>query len=119
MMSWRLELAILLLVVTAATVTVTVHSFSPREAAHIGKAPPAATTLLEPEVRPELQRRVEDGQHYDHFHLMRASRNPSWCQAMGDDDDMTMRRVQGVFCGYRTTPEEYQRLRSAHVVMEE
>ena len=84
-------------------------AFTPKETANIGNKP-AASTILEWERRAELDRRVEDGMDYVHF--PETTVNRQWHQRRADDD---IPRVQGVFCGYKTTAEEYNRLKSAHV----
>jgi hypothetical protein len=53
----------------------------------------------------ELERRIEDGVNYDHFDYTNARDGRAEC------DGPT---VQGVFCGYRYTDDEYDRLKSAH-----
>lgn len=60
----------------------------------------------------ELQRRIEDGVHYEHW--------PD-DETFGDsrthdvaNEDEPERVVEGVFFGYKVTKEDYDRLRSAN-----
>lgn len=61
---------------------------------------------------PELQRRIEDGIHYEHWRddeTHSRGRVESW----GDDEGEIEASLPGVFFGYRATPEDYVRLKSA------
>jgi hypothetical protein len=53
----------------------------------------------------ELERRIEDGIHYQHWPEKRRQYHQK------ADPDAPIR--QGVFCGYITTQEDYKRLKSA------
>jgi hypothetical protein len=65
----------------------------------------------------ELERRLEDGVNYEHF----VDRPPRWSSHQhvsrisdsGDSAD-EIPRTRGVFCGYKATEEEYNRLKSAN-----
>jgi hypothetical protein len=66
----------------------------------------------------ELDRRIEDGIHYEHDEHEQLSKffkfPPKQSRrksAMGGGEDIPVSR--GVFYGYRYTPEEYNRLKSA------
>jgi hypothetical protein len=62
----------------------------------------------------ELERRIEDGVNYDHFDFANAKRylqNTSKRDGRAESDATTL---IGVFCGYRYTDDEYDRLKSAH-----
>jgi hypothetical protein len=76
----------------------------------------------------ELERRVEDGIHYEHILSYYSSpsdeytnRKRSTTRTEGSnknnvdvtDDDAS---TQGVFCGYRYSQEEYNRLKSAEII---
>lgn len=60
----------------------------------------------------ELERRIEDGEHYEHIP---SPANQKWRAAstaqteQGDD----IPSARGIFVGYRYTEEEYTRLKSA------
>ena len=56
----------------------------------------------------ELDRRIEDGVHYEHEHCKFSQKQP---REVAPKEDIPVAR--GVFCGYRITPEEYNRLKSA------
>lgn len=64
---------------------------------------------------PELQRRIEDGVHYEHWHEYHGTEGNSHKEAVGDDGgaEEAVTCVKGVFFGYRVTPEERSRLKSA------
>jgi hypothetical protein len=55
----------------------------------------------------ELDRRIEDGVHYEHEHC-NPKKQP---RKFVTKEEIPVTR--GVFCGYRITPEEYNRLKSA------
>jgi hypothetical protein len=60
----------------------------------------------------ELERRVEDGVHYEHItspinHRQHKSESSKYPQ------EVDIPTTRGVFVGYRTTHEEYDRLKSA------
>jgi hypothetical protein len=60
----------------------------------------------------ELERRIEDGVNYDHMLNPVHQRRPSPTDVQGSPvEDLPSAR--GVFCGYRVTSEEFDRLRSA------
>ena len=63
----------------------------------------------------ELERRIEDGVNYEHIprqgHKQNHDLQDSQNALMDDEDDTPT--TQGIFCGYRHTPEEYERLKSA------
>ena len=71
----------------------------------------------------ELERRVEDGVHYEHLTNEAHKKSQQQQQQtrrrnihrdgtdLDDDDDIPSKR--GVFIGYRYTEEEYHRLKSA------
>ena len=80
----------------------------------------------------ELERRIEDGIHYEHIpsyysspsdeyisnkrrstRTSSSSTNNVGTTTTHDDDDASSR---GVFCGYRYSQEEYNRLKSAEIV---
>lgn len=66
---------------------------------------------------PELQRRIEDGIHYEHWRNDWGSdgaRHPEVVEDIdGGAEEEEAELVKGVFFGYRVTPEERARLRSA------
>jgi len=131
----------LMLMMGATTTTMLVHAFSPGAAdrpQHQQKSTstkyvevtllqhqstinrPSKTlresaTLVDWEMRTELDRRVEDGFHYEHYFIAN-----SWQQfqqeASSNDATPT---VRGIFCGYRFTDEEHDRLRSAHAAADD
>jgi hypothetical protein len=73
-----------------------------------------SAVLAEFERRSELERRIQDGFTYDHFPEMSDSyvnSNQSTGSRFHHDDAPSAR---GVFCGMRTTQEDYNRLRSAN-----
>lgn len=66
-----------------------------------------SAVMAEWEQLSELQRRVEDGIHYEH-----------WPEASEQSNNHAAKEPElptcrGVFCGYRVTDEEYARLKSA------
>jgi hypothetical protein len=75
----------------------------------------------------ELERRINDGIHYEHIPNLqnrfqgskqgRIPDNRSYGTTIaGDHDDGDLAQVQSIFCGYRFTEDEYNRLQSAKVV---
>ena len=68
-----------------------------------------AAIIVEWEPVSELERRIEEGMHYEH-----------WATEYGSQEKAKRRtnvqtnKKRGVFCGYRVTKEEIYRLRSAH-----
>ena len=94
--------------------------------------------LVEWEPISELERRIEDGIHYEHFpdfeHMRQQARTARRRSGGGgsgrvdanqvdsttdhvngnvDGDDANLESAQGVFVGFRVTKEEVDRLRSA------
>jgi hypothetical protein len=75
----------------------------------------------------ELDRRIEDGVHYEHMPHHHDSQNQHQKESRlpgchskakrivdsGDDDDSN--RVRAVFCAYRYSAEDYNRLKSADI----
>ena len=84
--------------------------------------------MLDWEQRTELERRVDDGSHYDHFRdfcCRDATKNAATKDGGAhdkkpnreeEDDDPSTPTLPGIFCGYRFTEDERERLRSAHAV---
>jgi hypothetical protein len=74
----------------------------------------------------ELERRIEDGIHYEHFpskaqHAQhRRHEKMPGCHAKAknvvDHEDDDSPRARAVFCGYRYTKDEYNRLKAAEIV---
>jgi hypothetical protein len=72
----------------------------------------------------ELERRIEDGVHYEHIpnlhhHLSKQERIPGHrtkATIPRDNNDGDLPQVRAVFCGYRYTQDDYNRLQSADVV---
>lgn len=79
----------------------------------------------------ELERRIEDGVHYEHLapssfgrqqrqDIAGVTSRHSRTTFMGSDDDGnghhddSLPRARGIFCGYRYTQDDYNRLKSAH-----
>lgn len=56
----------------------------------------------------ELDRRIEDGVHYEHEHCTSSHKQP---REFATKEEIPVAR--GVFCGYRYTSLEYNRLKSA------
>jgi hypothetical protein len=56
----------------------------------------------------ELDRRIEDGVHYEHDYCKSSQKKQ---RKFATKEEMPVAR--GIFCGYRCTPEEYRRLKSA------
>jgi hypothetical protein len=56
----------------------------------------------------ELDRRIEDGVHYEHDYCKSSQKQQ---RKFATKEEMPVAR--GIFCGYRCTPEEYGRLKSA------
>lgn len=54
----------------------------------------------------ELQRRIDEGMHYEH--------EERYYDVQEETVFEEVTSVKGVFCGYRGTPEEKSRLKSAH-----
>lgn len=54
----------------------------------------------------ELQRRIDEGIHYEH--------EERYYDVQEENVFEDVTSVKGVFCGYRVTPEEKSRLKSAH-----
>lgn len=69
---------------------------------------------IEWEPMTELERRVEDGVNYDHFDYAKAKR--AQCKTSNRDGraESDAPTVHAVFCGYRYTDDEYDRLKSAN-----
>jgi len=76
----------------------------------------------------ELERRIEDGVNYEHFPAAfhqnqnqphhRRERMPgchSKAKRISETEDDNIPGVRAVFCGYRYTPEDYNRLKAADV----
>ena len=61
----------------------------------------------------ELERRIEDGVHYEHMPQQAHTRNLPHQQPESDFFDKSIPSYRGVFVGYRYTEEEYERLKSA------
>ncbi|KAL3939726.1 MAG: hypothetical protein SGBAC_005591 [Bacillariaceae sp.] len=59
----------------------------------------------------ELERRIEDGIHYEHIPNQHSQHHGKAYSRTASKDGMPY--SQGVFCGYRYTDEEYGRLKSA------
>mmetsp|Transcript_31952 Transcript_31952/g.52747 ORF Transcript_31952/g.52747 Transcript_31952/m.52747 type:complete len:138 (+) Transcript_31952:151-564(+) len=68
-----------------------------------------SAVIAEWEPLSELERRIEDGVHYDHWPETR-TRNNNKQQSNAESETQACRAV---FCGYRTTSHDYDRLRSA------
>lgn len=75
----------------------------------------------------QLERRIEDGVHYEHIpnnqrHGQGAKQarisgyHAKAATVPGDENDDNLPRVLAVFCGYRYTQDDYSRLQSAEVV---
>jgi len=75
----------------------------------------------------ELERRIEDGANYEHFptdyhqnqnqHHSK-ERMPgchSKAKRISETEDDNIPGVRAVFCGYRYTPEDYNRLKAADI----
>ena len=80
-----------------------------------------SAVLVDWERRSELERRVEDGIHYEHFPEMSDSYFGTQVRRKHKSSGPSNARVtdsgalRGVFCGMKGTKEEYERLRSASV----
>jgi len=62
----------------------------------------------------ELERRIEDGIHYEHIVNTHVSQDGlPRSKRLQEDDDNDIPRHRGVFAGYRFSEEEYNRLKSA------
>ena len=61
----------------------------------------------------ELERRIEDGVNYEHLPNEPHRRAPASGKSRKSKPDDDIPLAKGVFCGYRYTTEEYDRLRSA------
>ena len=80
-----------------------------------------SAVLVDWERRSELERRVEDGIHYEHFPEMSDSYFGTQVRRQSKSSKPSSARVtasgavRGVFCGTKATKEEYERLRSANL----
>lgn len=74
----------------------------------------------------ELDRRIEDGIHYEHIptrheseHEYQGGRRMPGCHSkakrIDDSDEDYSDRVRAVFCAYRYSAEDYNRLKSANI----
>jgi len=77
-----------------------------------------SAVLVEWERMSELDRRIEDGANYEHFpHELSSSHSKRKCARTTASRKTAGRDgfeiVDGIFCGYKSTNEEYNRLRSA------
>lgn len=77
-----------------------------------------SAVLVEWEPVPEIQRRIDEGVHYEHWEEYgsggpRHRRRTQSANAKRGPSAGGTPRVRGVFCGYRATKEEYSRLKSA------
>eukprot|EP00980_Cylindrotheca_fusiformis_P021944 scaffold8798_cov117-Cylindrotheca_fusiformis.AAC.3 len=61
----------------------------------------------------ELERRIEDGVNYEHIPLPLHKRKKERSKNSGTAPHDGIPTTQGVFCGYRYTSDEYDRLKSA------
>ena len=75
--------------------------------------------LVEWEPVPEIQRRIDEGVHYEHWDengsggSRHGHRRTHSANAKSGTSANGTPSVRGVFCGYRVTREEYARLKSA------
>ena len=72
-----------------------------------------SAVIVEWEPVSELQRRIDEGTHYQHFEEDNGSRSANNTEQDGTNGVEDEVRHRGVFCGYRTTQEEISRLKSA------
>lgn len=91
-----------------AVFATTVAAFSPREAARIGRPPTTNSASLHAGLERQHQQQRSDGQR----RLQECSKDTKRI----DDEPTSIPTHVAVFSGYRTTPEDYQRLKSAHVI---
>lgn len=76
-----------------------------------------SAVMAEWERRSELDRRIEDGTnyyHYDDIESPGSRKQPRQNRKKTPPGDSAS-PIPGVFCGFRSTPEEYNRLKSAHL----
>jgi hypothetical protein len=62
---------------------------------------------------PELQRRIEDGIYYEHWRDDETHASSRVQSSVNDEGEEEPASLPGVFFGYRVTPEDYMRLKSA------
>ena len=70
-----------------------------------------SAVIVEWEPVSELQRRIDEGMYYEHDSDLSFKNEYKTPHSAGNLNDPSKK---GVFCGYRTTPEEITRLRSAN-----
>lgn len=101
-----------------ALAPLSVLSFTP-DASTVGKQPSQASTdrqsssLGDLDRKSELERRVEDGTRYEHEELDDLFSQYGNFKTIEVDDGIPT--VHGIFCGYRYTHDDYQRLKSANL----
>jgi hypothetical protein len=86
---------------------------TPSPSSHNGNARTQVTAMesavgVEWEPVSELERRIEDGIHYEHW-----PSNQVRNQRVSGDDSTEIHKKRGIFCGFKVTDEEYTRLKSA------
>ncbi len=79
-----------------------------------------SAVIVEWEPVSELERRIDEGIHYQHYidgeEYMASSPSNRRRRSKGSGDDdasSSVKSVNGIFCGYRSTEEELSRLKSA------
>lgn len=84
-------------------------AFIDAEVVKTAKTRVESAVLEEWERMSELERRIEDGMYYEHeLQSPRRQQRKEYATPKDDAD-----AAKGIFCGYRTTDEDYSRLRSA------
>ena len=63
----------------------------------------------------ELDRRIEDGIHYEHIPGHYESQRHSKAKRIAETEEDDLEPVRAVFCAYRYSEEDYNRLKSADV----
>jgi hypothetical protein len=61
----------------------------------------------------ELQRRIDEGRHYEHWVEHQGGGRQKRAHSAKANPGGSSVSIKGVFCGYRVTKEEYSRLKSA------
>lgn len=87
----------------------TLHATPPNGGRSSSSTARESATHVEWEPLTELQRRIEDGVHYEHW----PDDDDVYDEDSRVESEVEPERVQGVFFGYRVTREDYERLRSA------
>ena len=75
-----------------------------------------SAVIVEWEPMTELERRIEDGIHYDHMRQCQNQGEETHSFAEnGSKREETNPSTRAVFCGYRFSQDEYSRLKSANI----